>query len=55
LENLNFIEVETPILQSISGGANAKPFETHLNSMDLNLKLRIAPEIFLKQLGLKKI
>eukprot|EP01080_Neovahlkampfia_damariscottae_P005445 gene5445-9258_t len=50
LENLNFIEVETPMLQSVSGGANAKPFETHLLAMNLDLKLRIAPEIFLKKL-----
>ncbi|KAL9654779.1 hypothetical protein ABK040_008573 [Willaertia magna] len=45
-----FLEVETPILSSKSGGANAKPFETHLNAMDLDLKLRIAPELYLKQL-----
>lgn len=45
-----FLEVETPILSEKSGGANAKPFETHLNALDMDLKLRIAPELYLKQL-----
>ncbi|KAG2388496.1 hypothetical protein C9374_000660 [Naegleria lovaniensis] len=45
-----FLEVETPVLSEKSGGANAKPFETHLNAMDIDLKLRIAPELYLKQL-----
>ena len=46
----DFLEVETPILSEKSGGANAKPFETHLNALDMDLKLRIAPELYLKQL-----
>jgi lysyl-tRNA synthetase class 2 len=50
LEELGFIEVETPILQSLAGGANARPFVTHHNALDIDLFLRIAPELFLKQL-----
>ncbi len=45
-----FIEVETPILQQIHGGAAARPFVTHINSYDMNLFLRIAPELYLKRL-----
>nr|WP_231976776.1 bifunctional lysylphosphatidylglycerol synthetase/lysine--tRNA ligase LysX [Mycobacterium sp. E740] len=45
-----FLEVETPILQQIHGGANARPFLTHINAYDLNLYLRIAPELYLKRL-----
>ncbi len=44
------LEVETPILQTIHGGANARPFRTHINAYDLDLYLRIAPELFLKRL-----
>ena len=45
-----FLEVETPILQKIHGGANARPFLTHINAYDLDLYLRIAPELYLKRL-----
>ncbi|MCL2798908.1 MAG: lysine--tRNA ligase [Endomicrobia bacterium] len=50
LEELNFVEVETPVLQSLAGGANARPFTTHHNALDIDLFLRIAPELFLKRL-----
>ncbi|WP_018180504.1 bifunctional lysylphosphatidylglycerol synthetase/lysine--tRNA ligase LysX [Jongsikchunia kroppenstedtii] len=46
----DFLEVETPILQRIHGGANAQPFLTHINAYNLDLYLRIAPELYLKRL-----
>ncbi|MBT0567652.1 bifunctional lysylphosphatidylglycerol synthetase/lysine--tRNA ligase LysX [Williamsia sp. CHRR-6] len=48
--DLDFVEVETPILQRVHGGANATPFRTHINAYDLDLYLRIAPELYLKRL-----
>nr|WP_245159105.1 lysine--tRNA ligase [Blastococcus sp. TF02A_35] len=45
----DFIEVETPMLQTVHGGAAARPFRTHMNAFDLDLYLRIAPELFLKR------
>lgn len=57
-EELNFIEVETPVLQNIYGGAQAKPFTTHLNALDQEMFLRISLEIPLKKLlvgGLDRI
>ncbi|MCZ0985462.1 bifunctional lysylphosphatidylglycerol synthetase/lysine--tRNA ligase LysX [Streptomyces diastatochromogenes] len=53
-----FVEVETPMLQQIHGGAHARPFTTHINAYDLDLYLRIAPELYLKRLcvgGLEKV
>ncbi|MEU1300449.1 bifunctional lysylphosphatidylglycerol synthetase/lysine--tRNA ligase LysX [Streptomyces shenzhenensis] len=53
-----FVEVETPVLQQIHGGADARPFITHSNAYDLGLSLRIAPELYLKRLcvgGLEKV
>ncbi len=58
LEDNGFMEVETPILQTLPGGALARPFKTHLNALDMDLYLRVAPELYLKRLlvgGLEKV
>jgi lysyl-tRNA synthetase, class II len=49
LEQRDFLEVETPMLQTLAGGAAARPFVTHSNALDIDLYLRIAPELFLKR------
>ncbi len=58
LDEEGFLEVDTPILTTIAGGANARPFSTHHNTLDIEMKLRISNELFLKRLtvgGLDKV
>ena len=58
LSNRGFMEVETPMMQPVPGGATAKPFRTHHNALDTDLYLRIAPELYLKRLlvgGFEKV
>lgn len=58
LEQQNYLEVETPVLHTIAGGANARPFITHHNALDMDLYMRIALELHLKRLivgGLEKV
>ncbi|MER7009180.1 bifunctional lysylphosphatidylglycerol synthetase/lysine--tRNA ligase LysX [Dactylosporangium sp. NPDC000555] len=51
LHSRDFVEVDTPVLQPVHGGANARPFVTHSNAYDMRLYLRIAPELYLKRLA----
>jgi lysyl-tRNA synthetase class 2 len=58
LDENGFLEVETPMLQTMAGGTVARPFKTHLNALDMDLYLRIAPELYLKRLlvgGLERV
>ncbi len=58
LDALDFVEVETPMMQPIPGGASARPFVTHHNALDMQMYLRIAPELYLKRLvvgGLERV
>lgn len=58
LDNMGYIEVETPVLNTIPGGAAARPFITHHNTLDIDLYMRIAPELYLKRLivgGMEKV
>ena len=50
LDDLDYLEVETPVLNTVSGGANARPFVTHHNTLDLDMYMRIATELHLKRL-----
>jgi len=58
LDDLGFLEVETPVLQTLYGGTNAKPFKTHINAYNMQMYLRVAPELYLKRLvigGFEKV
>jgi len=58
LHGRGYLEVETPVLQSVHGGATARPFRTHLNAFDLDMSLRIATELYLKRCivgGIEKV
>ena len=58
MDDLGYIEVETPIMQPVAGGATARPFVTHHNALDMHLYLRIALELYLKRLlvgGFEKV
>jgi lysyl-tRNA synthetase class 2 len=58
LDDRGFLEVETPMLQTQAGGAAARPFLTHMNALDIDLSMRIAPELYLKRLlvgGMRRV
>ena len=58
MDGRGFVEVETPMMQSLAGGAAARPFSTHHNALDIDLFMRIAPELYLKRLlvgGMRRV
>jgi len=58
MQGRDFLEVETPMMQPMAGGAVARPFKTYHNTLDMDLYLRIAPELYLKRLivgGLERV
>jgi lysyl-tRNA synthetase class 2 len=58
LDDIGFLEVDTPVLQTLYGGTNAKPFTTHINAYDMTMYMRLAPELYLKRLlvgGFEKV
>lgn len=58
LDDIDFLEVDTPVLQTLYGGTNAKPFTTHINAYNMQMYLRVAPELYLKRLlvgGFEKV